>query len=42
LLLAHKLRKVLRQVDGLSDFDVLCAQLGEELCCLFAARLCTP
>jgi hypothetical protein len=40
--LAHEVRKVLRQVDGLSDFDVLCAQLGEWLCGRFAARLGTP
>jgi len=42
LLLAHELRKVLRKVDGLSDFDMLRAQLGELLCFLLVALLCTP
>jgi hypothetical protein len=42
LLLAHELRKVLRQVDGLSDFDMLGAQLDEWLCGLLVVRRCTP
>jgi len=42
LLLAHERRKVLRPVDGLSDFAMLRAQLGEWRCCLLVARLCTP
>jgi len=29
LLLAHELRKVLRQGDGLGHFDMRCAKLGE-------------
>jgi hypothetical protein len=42
VLLAHERRKVLRQVDGLSDFDMLRAQLGEWLCGLLVARRCRP
>jgi hypothetical protein len=42
LLRAHERRKVLRLVDGLSDFDMRRAQLGEWRCCLLVARLCTP
>jgi hypothetical protein len=42
LLLAHELRNVLSQVDGLSDFSMLRAQLGEWLCGLLVARRCTP
>jgi hypothetical protein len=42
LLLAYERRKVLRTLDGLSDFDMLRAQLGEWRCFLLVARLCTP
>jgi hypothetical protein len=42
LLLAHERCKVLPQVDGLSDFDMLRAQLGEWLWCLLVVRRCTP
>ena len=42
LLLAHKRRKVLRQVDGLSAFGMRRAQLGEGLGFLLVTRRCTP
>jgi hypothetical protein len=40
--LAHAVGKVLRQRDGLGDFGMLRAQLGEWLRFLLVARLCTP